>query len=169
MNELISISYKGIKRRIKSKSDARNWRLKSVKNTWRSDQRRSSLLKLSWSRNNRMKWMLSRKSLRLTWTSDWSCVRLSTTNCSRDTRTLRRKLKTNRILRELSSRKHSRTTTLDQWLLRERAWWAPEWDLECKDQRWREVKVAALLATQPRDHLIIDKRTLYFLPSCLFE
>ena len=123
---------------MRSKSGARNWRLRREKSTWRRDKRRSLPLRPNWSKSNRMKWMLSKRSSRRTWTRGWSSGRLSITSCFKDIRTWRKKSKTSRTLRESSSKRLSRTRTRDHRLLAARAWWPREWAQECSNLRFNQ-------------------------------
>lgn len=53
------------------------------KRIFREDTRRLWLLKLNWSRSNRMRWMLSERRLKPTWTKDSSKENMNTTSKSK--------------------------------------------------------------------------------------
>jgi hypothetical protein len=106
-------SKRSIKTHTRSKLGANNSRPRREKNTWRKDKRKSLLQKLNWFKSNKMKWMLLKRNSRQTLTKGWSSEKQSITSCSKDTKTSRKRLRTNRTLRESSLRRRSRTRTQD--------------------------------------------------------
>lgn len=138
---------------IRSNNKLKSWKSTKERSTWRKDKRKSLLPKPSWSKSNRTRWTPWRKSWKRTWTKDWSWERLSTTSFSKDIRTSRRKLKTNRISKELSLKKHTPSfPSSDQQLLKVQLW-----DPRCKLlQEWRVRRWEAAvvwLETQLPSHL----------------
>ena len=126
---IIYVEFKliGIKRRIKFKLDARNWRPRNAKDIWKKDLRRSLRTRRSSFRSNRMKWMPWRRSWRQTWMKDWSSVRLSIISFFRGTKTLKKKSRTNRTLRGLSTKRRSWIRIRDRRQLEARVLWPPGW------------------------------------------
>ena len=150
---------------IKFKSSARRWKLSREKDTWRRDKRRSLLLRPSWSRSSKMRWMPWRRSSRATWTRDWRSEKLIITSFSRDIRTSRRRSIIN--TRCNSSSLRSSTWMSPRWdhqLPPREAWWPPRWvpppwevAQECNNPRWAACQIKHT-DSQPPSHLTWNEK-----------
>ena len=127
------------------------------KNIWKRDIRRLSLLKQNLSRSNKMKWMLLRKSLRQISTKGLNLEKLNTISFYRDIKMWRKKLKTNKTLKELSLKKYSKVKKLmlhqDQVQQHREVWWHQRWDQGWRVPKWVQVLCKIRVILHPSLHI----------------
>lgn len=92
-------------RLIKSRLHAKISKYKNEKNICNWDTKRSSPPRPSWFKSSKMRWMPLKRSLRVTSMRDWSSVKPSTINFSRDIKMWKKRLRTSRILKGSSLRR----------------------------------------------------------------
>ena len=118
------------------------------------------LLKLSWFRNNKMKWMLSKRNWKQILMKDSSWGKVNITSYFRDIKMSRKKLKINRILKELSLKESSLVKKQVQKgecrAQLGKVWWPPEWE----PLKWEE-ETKWQLGTQLRNHHIWSETDRY--------
>ena len=140
-------------RHIKSRLHANSSKYKNEKNTCNRDTKRSFPPRPSWFKSSKTRWMPLKRSLRATSMRDWSSVRPSTINFSRDTKMWKKRLRISRILKGSSLRKlmeavnFLKSRTKDKWEV-----WCK---VECPNLLHKEAEWEALV-TLLRSHHICE-------------
>lgn len=149
---------------IKFRSFAKSWKFKKEKSTWEKDIRKSSPPRPSSFKSSKMKWTPWRRSWRAIWMDDWRSENRNTMNCCRDIKTLKRKLKTSKIWRELSTKKLIATLSRQDLEHQTKAWWHLKWDLRWNNQKWVAAWIR-VITTLLQSHRI-NEVNIYLLLAC---
>lgn len=137
-------------RPIKFRLHANSSKYKNEKNTCNWDTKRSLPLRPSLFKSSKTRWMLLKRSLRATSMRDWSSVRPSTINFSRDTKMWKKRLRISRILRGSSLRRlmevaNCLMSRVDKWDL----WWEVKEVAECPKLLATDLEWEALVILLP--------------------